>query len=168
MIRFAKSIFAGERGRSSAGDVSDHAIRRRVSLLAIEGPKSSVRRPSRTVSIRHSTRSRVYGVTLAQRCTRAGCRSRTMTFNCSFLCDVDMVCEFAGLPSTNRVLQAKFSWRPWRAAAAAERHQITSVTHTYAQLVPHPFHRLSLASPVNERDTCHHWHSTQIRPCHRR
>jgi hypothetical protein len=60
-----------------------------------------------------------------------------MTFSCSFLCGVDMVCEFVGLPSTNRVLQAKFSWRPWRAAAAAERHQFTSATHTYAQPMPH-------------------------------
>ena len=166
MIRFAKSIFAGERGRSCRRAQATSAITRSDVVCHFwrsNAPKSSVRRPSRTFSIRHSTRSLSHSDVHG-----AGCRSRTMTFSCSLLCGVDMVCYFAGLPSTNRVLQARFSRRPWRAAAAAERHQITSVTHTYAQLMPHPFHRLSLASPVNERDTCHHWHSTQIRPCHRR
>jgi len=75
VIRFAKSILAGERGRSCRRAQATSAITRSDVVCHFwrsNAPKSSVRRPSRTFSIRHSTRSRVYGVTLAQRCTACG------------------------------------------------------------------------------------------------
>ena len=123
MIRFAKSIFAGEQGRTCRRPQATSAITRSDVVCHFWPSKA----PSHPRADHHGRfPSRVCGVTLAQRRTRCGMPFVTMTFSCSFLCGVDIVCDFAGLPSTNRVLQAKFSWRPWRAVGcsrAASLHQ---------------------------------------------
>jgi len=67
MIRFAKSIFVGEQGRTCRRRrPSDHGIRRRVSLWLSKAP-------SHPCADHHGRfPSRVCGVTLAQRRTRCG------------------------------------------------------------------------------------------------